>query len=44
MGDVIQDNFGDFDQDAKTEEIEDFFLLSDKDKWENGDCLGADKL
>jgi hypothetical protein len=44
MGDVIQDSFGDFDQDAQTEEIEDFFLLSDKDKWEHGDCLGADKL
>ena len=44
MGDVIQDDFGDCDQDAKTEEIEDFFLLSDKDKWENGEYFGADKL
>lgn len=44
MGDVIQDSFGDFDADSETEEIEDFFILSDKDKWEHGDCLGADKL
>ncbi len=42
MGDVIQDDFGDFDADAPTEEIEDFFL-SDKDKWENGEYFGADK-
>jgi hypothetical protein len=41
---VVEDAFGDFDQEAETEKIEDFFLLSDKDKWENGDCFGADKI
>jgi hypothetical protein len=40
---VVEDAFGDFDADAETEEIEDFFLL-DKDKWENGDYFGADKI
>jgi hypothetical protein len=44
MSEVIEDAFGDFDQDAETEEIKDFFLLSDNDKWENGDYLGADKI
>jgi len=33
----------DFDQEAETEEIEDFFLL-DKDQWDSGDYFGADKI
>jgi hypothetical protein len=41
---VVEDAFPDFDSDAETEEIEDFFLLSDKDKWESGDYFGADKF
>jgi hypothetical protein len=40
---VVEVSFPDFDQDAETEEIEVFFLL-DKDKWENGDYFGADKI
>ncbi len=39
---VVEDAFGDFDQEAETEEIEDFFLL-DKDMWDSGEYLGADK-
>jgi hypothetical protein len=41
---VVEDAFGDFCADAETEEIEDFFILSDKDKWESGDYFGADKF
>ena len=46
MGDVIiQDNFGDCEEDAPTEEISDWFILCEEDKgdWDDGNYIGADK-